>query len=131
MQSLRLLLALSPGASLAPVTPITRGRRVKARWVVVLLAVGVCLDLLISVAIVHIANQARNAASSIHIARVATYEFCLANNDAKLADLQRWHEIVTLLRHGKDTPSLRTFIAGVERANGAADAPRDCSRLVP
>lgn len=101
------------------------------RWLVVLFAGGVVLDILVGTALGLVAVQARNAASSAHISRVATYQTCLANNEYKAADLSRWNAIVVLLRTGGDSPELQAFIAGVEKANVQADTPRNCTKLLP
>lgn len=101
------------------------------RWVLVLFAIGVVLDILIGVSLGYVAVQARDAASTARVNRVAAYQACLSGNDRSAADLKRWDDIVTLLRSGRDSPELQTFLAGVDKANGTADAPRDCGRLVP
>ena len=101
------------------------------RWVAILFVVGVTLDVLIGVSLGYVAVQARDAASTARINRLAAYNACIANNDAKQADLARWDAIIVLLRSGHDSPELQTFIAGVQKANRTADAPRDCGALVP
>lgn len=101
------------------------------RWVAILFIAGVVLDVLIGVSLGYVAIQARNAASSAHIGRVATYQSCLTNNDYRALDLSRWNAIVVLLRSGGDSPELQTFIAGVEKANASADAPRNCNVFLP
>lgn len=107
------------------------GHRMRMRWLIVLLVVGVALDLLISVALFYAVDQARRASSEAHLIKVAAYETCLSGNDTRAADLRRWHDIETLLRNGRDTPELQAFIAGIERANGQADSTRDCSSFAP
>lgn len=130
MASPRLLLVLSLGASLAPRGSVEKGRVVRLRWVMVLLAVGVALDLIVGLALGYVAVQARSAASSAHISRVAAYQLCLANNDAKQADLARWNAILALVRQSPATPMQTAFIEGVEEANSIADAPRNCGKPV-
>lgn len=126
----RLLLATLLTASWVRTETAPEVRKVKGRWLVFLLAAGVLLDLIVGLALGYVAVQARNAASAAHISRVAAYQFCLANNDAKQSDLARWDAIVALLRTGPDSPQLQAFIEGVEAANGNADAPRDCGKFV-
>lgn len=131
MHSQRSLLALLLFGSLAQVEngkPRLMGRQ---RLLIVLLTVGVVLDLLISVSLGYVAVQARNASNQAHIVKVASYEACVANNDAKQADLKRWDDVLTLIKDGHATPALLAFIAGVRRSNVTADAPRDCGRLAP
>lgn len=131
MHSPRLLLGLLLGASWATADPATKGLNVKVRWVVILLAIGVALDLLISLALGYVAVQARNAASQAHVARVATYEACLTSNATKTDDLKRWDEVLALVSDGRtDTATLR-FVQQVGQINKTADAPRDCGALVP
>lgn len=101
------------------------------RWVAVLFVVGVCLDILIGISLGYVAIQARSAASSAHISRLAGYTTCLANNDFRALDLARWDAIIVLLRSGGDSPQLQTFIVGVEKANAQADKPRNCRLLLP
>lgn len=101
------------------------------RWLAVLFVAGIALDILVGIALGLIAVQARQASSSAHIARVANYTTCLVNDDYRRADLARWDAIVVLLRSDGDSPQLQTFIAGVEKANRTADAPRDCTKLLP
>lgn len=131
MQSPRLLLALSLGVSLARSNGAPGGAGVRLRLVSIFLAVGVALDLIVGLALGYVAIQARDAASSARIGRVAAYQSCLANNEAKMSDLARWDAIVALLRSGPDSPELRAFLDGVEKANGSADAPRNCKAFLP
>lgn len=131
MHSQRLLLAtlltaswVQDGAS--PGTP-----RMKGRWLVVLLAIGVALDLMVGLALGYVAIQARNASSQAHILKVAAYEACLSNNDNKAADADRWRKVLALVDTMPHNQAVQVFIAGVNAANAAADAPRDCQALVP
>jgi len=131
MHSQRLLLLASLGyrsdaGSVTP-TPV----RTPSRWLLVLVAVGVGLDLLISVALGYAVNQTRINTSQTHILKVAAHETCLASNDQKAADLRRWDEVLTLLDTEPANPALEKFVAGVRKANGTADAPHDCSTVAP
>lgn len=99
--------------------------------IIVLLSIGVALDLLISVALVYSVRQAKDAASQVHIVKVAAYEACLVNNDRSAADLKRWNDILALIRDSPATPQRDLFVAAVNKANRQADNPRDCGKLVP
>ena len=131
MHSQRLLLALSPtfssgGPGLSP-----GRRRVVRRTVVVLLAVGILLDLLVSVVLVNNYRQIQKVTSEAHIAKVAQYEACLASNRTKAADSDRWEKVLALVDTMPNNPQVQTFVAGVRSANRIADHPVDCGPLVP
>lgn len=131
MLSPRLLLALLPGALWTDNGTDRRTLTVRGRWVVIFLVVGVALDLLISVVLISQNQQIKQAASSAHISRVAAYESCLASNDQKRADLERWDAIIKLLSTRPPSPQLEAFVHGVEIANLSADQPRDCQTVAP
>lgn len=131
MHSPRLLLGLLLGANWADSPPTGKAGRVRGKWVIALLAVGILLDLLISAALLYQNHQIEQNASEAHILKVAGYEACLASNQAKLADLDRWEKVLTLLDSGPANPAVRQFVAGVRAANKAADHPVDCKPLVP
>jgi hypothetical protein len=126
MLSPRLLLVLSLGASLVASPTTAKGVRVKARWVIVLLAVGVALDLLISGAIIYQNRQIQQNASESHILKVAAYESCLRNNTQNAADLVRWDKVLNLVDTMPENPQTVTFVNGVREANRVADHPVDC-----
>lgn len=131
MHSPRSLLVLLLGASTATPGPTTEEKRVRARWVVALLIVGIVLDLLIGLAIGAIAIQAKRASSSAHISRVASYEACLRANDFRRADAQRWNVILDLSARGPQTLERRQALATIQAAVAAADSPADCGTLLP
>lgn len=131
MHSPRLLLATLLTVSLARDGPMVEVRSRRGRWLVALLVVGVALDLIVGLALGYVAVQARSAASQAHLNKVAAYEACLANNDNKMADAQRWREVLALVSDGGSNPQTAAFVRGVEKANAAADAPRDCNRIAP
>ena len=126
MHSPRLLLAWSLGVSMTALDATGGRGRARARWVIALLTVGIILDLLVSLALGALAVQAKNAGATAHIARVAAYESCMASNRAKQADSARWDTVVQLIETGPGSPQVETFLAGLEKANAAADKPLDC-----
>lgn len=107
------------------------GGRTRARWVILLLAVGVALDLLISGVLFYQNHQIQQAASSAHISRVAAYEACLSSGSFREADATRWAAVLKLLESSPPSPQLEKFIAGVQAANAQADQAPNCHALVP
>lgn len=99
--------------------------------IIVLLAVGVVLDLLISVVLITTVNQARHNASQVHILKAAAFEACLVDNQRSAADLKRWNDILALIRDAPGTPARDSFVAAVNKANQQADNPRDCGKVAP
>lgn len=131
MHSQRLLPALLLMSATAKtgnkeIPPVTR-----RGLIIVLLAIGVVLDLLISVALVYSVDQTRKSASQVHILKVAAYEACLVGNERSAADLKRWNDILALIENAPNTPGRDAFVQAVNKANLQADNPRDCGRLVP
>lgn len=126
MHSPRLLLAWSLGVGMSTTDTVAGGARPRVRWVIALLTIGITLDLVVSLALGALAVQAKNAGATAHIARVAAYESCMASNRAKQADSARWDTVVQLIETGPGSPQVETFLAGLEKANAAADKPFDC-----
>lgn len=131
MHSQRSLLALSLILGTARANEKKAAQMTRRGLIITLLAIGVALDLLISVALVYSVRQARDAASEVRIVKVAAYEACLVNNERSAADLKRWNDILDLVQNGPNTPGRDQFVAAVNKANQQADNPRDCGRLVP
>lgn len=98
----------------------------RSRWVLILLAVGVTLDLLISAALVYQARQIEANASTTHILRLAQYEACVRNNAQNEADLVRWEKVLSLVDTMPTNPQTVAFIDGVREANRTADKQVDC-----
>lgn len=131
MHSPRLLLAFwAPSVMSATPTGEGQGGR-RGGWIILLLAVGVALDLLISVVLVYQNRKIEQAASSAHISRVSAQQACLDGNNRAAADAKRWAAILRLLETNPANAELSRFIVGVKAANGAADQTVDCSHLVP
>ena len=126
MHSPRLLLAWSLGVAMTATDDTTGDGRGRGRWLIALLIVGITLDLLVSLALGALAVQAKRAADTAHIARVAAYESCLVNNQAKQADLVRWEKVLNLVDTMPTNPEVQTFVAGVRSANETADKQIDC-----
>jgi hypothetical protein len=101
------------------------------RLIVVLLAVGVLLDLLVSAVLVNNYRQIQEVTSEAHIAKVAAYESCLDGNRAKQADADRWAKVLALIDTMPTNPQVEAFITGVGSANASADHPADCQTLMP
>jgi hypothetical protein len=131
MHSQRLLLALSPMFSTGGPGMVPGRRRAVRKTVIVLLGVGILLDLLVSVVLVNNYRQIQKVTSEAHIAKVASYEACLASNRSKAADSERWDKVLALVDTMPDNPQVETFVAGVRAANRTADHPADCTDLVP
>lgn len=131
MHSPRSLLALLLGASLEPQGAMTAHPRIRRNLLMILLTVGVTLDLVIGLALGYVAVEARSASNQAHIIKVATYEACILNNEAKRADLRRWQDVLVLVKDGSTDPKTLNFVQAVARSNQTADAPRDCGKLAP
>lgn len=126
MHSPRLLLAWSLGVGMSTIDTANGDARPRARWVIALLVIGITLDLVVSLALGGLAVQAKHAAATARIARVAAYESCVASNESRQADLVRWEKVVALIDTMPANPEVQTFIAGVRAANETADRQVDC-----
>jgi hypothetical protein len=126
-----LLLLLSLGLSTVTPEPTSDRRNTRVKVVMVLFAVGLVLDILIGAVLVLNNRQIRHAVSQAHLVKIAAYEACIASNQRSAADLKRWDEVLVLVNTMPTDAHQQAFIAGVEKANRTADAPRDCGRLVP
>lgn len=131
MHSQRSLLALSLLFSTARANGKNMPPVARRTVIIVLLAIGVALDLLISVVLIANVDQARHNASQVHILKAAAYEACLVDNQRSAADLKRWNDILALIENAPSAPGRDQFVQAVNRANQQADNPRDCGRVAP
>jgi hypothetical protein len=125
------LLSQAPGISAGSRDGPGRRRPVRFRWLMILLAVGVALDLAISAALIYNNRQIARVTSEAHIAKVASYEACVASNRSKQADHDRWEKVLALIDTMPKSPQIQQFVSGVRAANATADHPADCTPLVP
>lgn len=101
--------------------PMTRGQKV----LLAVATVGVVLDLAISAVLTVVTTRTNTAASSAHVARVSTYEACLAANQARRDSQSLWVSVVALIP--PRTPQARAFDAHVLELARTAFAERRCT----
>lgn len=104
------------------VTPPTIPRRSLLIW---LLAIGVILDIGISIALGIAVHRADQNAAAIRVGKIALYEACIGDNRYRMADLLRWSAVLKLVDDNQ-SPAARRFVAAVSAVNAAVDEPEKC-----